>query len=148
MPKPLSMDLRERVVAVYEAGKGTMEHVAAMFNIGVATLVRLLALKRKTGSLKWKPPGGGTPRRLTEWDLETLKTLVMEKPDATLAELAEGLEKRIQKGVSVKIVFDALRRIKYTRKKKQHTPSNKRHKEFKTCEPSIGKPSKSLKRRS
>ncbi len=117
MPKALSMDLRKRVVAAYETGKGTQEEVARQFSIGVATLVRLVSLKRKPGKLEPKPHAGGQKPRLTEADLDELKDVVKEKPDLTRAEFAEALEERIPKKVSVDIIQRALKLIDYTYKK-------------------------------
>jgi len=117
MPKPLSQDLRARVVAAYEGGRETLEVVALMFQIGVATVVRLLSLKRKTGSLDPKPHGGGQRPKLSGSDLELLKALVKDRPDATQAELAEALEHKVHKGVHARMVSRALERIGYSRKK-------------------------------
>jgi len=117
MPAPLSLDLRSRVVDAYESGKDSLAVVAVAFRIGVATLVRLLALKRTTGSLEPRPHRGGQRSKLSEGDLGALRVLVREEPDATLEELAEALEKQVHKGVHPMMVSRALERIGYSRKK-------------------------------
>lgn len=124
MPKALSLDLRSRVVAAYESGKETLLTVATLYQIGAATLVRLLALKRRTGSIEARPHGGGHPGKLSESDLELLKVLVKETQDSTLLELAEALDKRIHKGVNAQDVCRALKRLGISRKK-HRTPSSK-----------------------
>jgi transposase len=137
MPKPLSMDLRKRVVAAYEASQATLEEVARRYSIGVATLVRLMALKRNKGTLEPKPHGGGQKPRLAESDVDVLKELVNERPDWTRAEYAKALEERIQKHVSVDIIDRAFKGIDYTYKKKRRTPLNKNRNVFSSSEPSI-----------
>ncbi|MBP9743567.1 MAG: hypothetical protein KBD37_09435 [Burkholderiales bacterium] len=54
------MDLRKKVVEAYESGLGTIEQVAKIFNIGVATLQNYISQKKSTGSLEPKPKTGGS----------------------------------------------------------------------------------------
>jgi len=117
MPKALSMDLRKRVVAYYESGTESMEYVSGLFHIGIATLDRLMSRKRKTGSIEPKPHAGGNPPKLSGEDLKQLKGLVHEKPDATLAELAETLSVRLHKEIHLKCIERVLNQLKITRKK-------------------------------
>lgn len=44
VPAPLSMDLRERIVKAVLEGKESQSEVAKRFDVGVATVVRLMAL--------------------------------------------------------------------------------------------------------
>ncbi len=117
MPSPLSLDLRERIVAAYESRIGTMEYVAKLFSVGVATIHRLMAKKRKENSLAPKPHGGGNPARLSENDLNQLKELMEQQPDYTLEDLTEALSARLNKTLNVSLVFRGLQKIEYTRKK-------------------------------
>ena len=41
MPPPLSMDLRNRIIAAYEAGEGSLRGFAKRFDVGPATTNRL-----------------------------------------------------------------------------------------------------------
>lgn len=45
-----SLDLRERVVASYEKGTGTIAEIAARFSVGETFLKKMLRQKRETGS--------------------------------------------------------------------------------------------------
>jgi transposase len=111
------MDLRKRAVACYESGAATIASVAAQFQMGVATLGRLLALKRKTGSLEPKPHRGGQPPKLTESDRELLKALVKEQPDLTLSAYSEALEQLIHKRIPIQVTSRALMQMGYSTKK-------------------------------
>ena len=65
-----SLDLRERVVAAFDAM--TDEQVAEVFQVGETTVHRWKRLKRETGSLVPPPPRGeairrGWPPTSTSW---------------------------------------------------------------------------------
>jgi transposase len=65
MPKPYSVDLRERAVAAYEAGRLQTE-VVQLFKISLATLRRWLAQRRAGQSLApktYRPGPRGAPSR-------------------------------------------------------------------------------------
>lgn len=118
MPKALSVDLRERVVAAYERNLGTMDYIAKIFMVGVATIHRLISKKRKGKSLASKPHGGGKSPTLSKSDLELLKEMIDQKHDYTLKELAEELSKRINKKLGVSHIARGLKKIGYSWKKK------------------------------
>ncbi|MFY0574966.1 transposase [Cystobacter fuscus] len=73
MPRPYSVDLRERAVAAYRRGGRTMEEVAAEFSVSAKTLSHWLKLEDETGSLEPRPRGGGNFSALQGEVLETLK---------------------------------------------------------------------------
>src|SRR5256885_179805 len=82
MTKPYSLDLRERVVASVSEGR-SRRAVAAVFKLGVATVVRWSQRARATGSAAAKPMGG-RKRYLLEGEREWLLGRLAEKPDLTL----------------------------------------------------------------
>ena len=57
--KAYSTDLRQRVVAAYDAREGTQEQVAARFAVSVSWVRKLLRQRRDTGSIEPRPHGGG-----------------------------------------------------------------------------------------
>lgn len=86
---PYSMDLRERVARAWDA-TGDADEVAATFGVSRAWVHRLVQRRRETGSL--------APRKQTKCRLrvlagqeERLAALITARPEATLAELREGL---------------------------------------------------------
>lgn len=116
MPGALSVDLRARVVAAWEAGEVTQQQVADRFGVGVASVKRWVRLKRETGSLAAKKGPGRVPT-LGSPERETLSAIVEEQPDRTREEIADELEARGGPRISVATVGRELRRIGLTRKK-------------------------------
>lgn len=107
------MDLRERVLDAYDRGEGTQEELAQIFRVSSRWIQKLLARRRRTGSIEPRPYGGGRQAVITGEQVEQLRDTVRLKPDATLAELRQAL------GVdgSIMCVFRALKRLDITRKK-------------------------------
>ncbi|MER8672041.1 helix-turn-helix domain-containing protein [Mesorhizobium sp. M1156] len=89
MPKPYSLDLRERVVRFVEAGH-SRRAAAAHFGVSVSFVVILMRNYRKTESLAPKASGG---RRHSKLDPHRAFLLgrVAERDDITMPELAAEL---------------------------------------------------------
>ena len=118
MPAPLSLDLRQRIITAYDADTGaTMEQVAARFDVGVATVNRLLRRRRETGSIHPSPRRGHPPRRIDTDGEQLLRSLVEEQPDLYVHELAELFTQRTGISVSQPTVSRSLKRMVITRKK-------------------------------
>jgi transposase len=120
MPKPISVEVRERVVAAHREGKGTYEELADLFGVGTASVNRWLRLERETGSLVPKPPPGREPK-LDEKGRAVLRELVEQDSDATLAELGKQIRERLGVKLVPSAVFKVLAKMGITRKKKTST---------------------------
>jgi transposase len=121
--KPLSKDLRERIVAAVDHHEGSRRAIARRFRVDVSCITRLLQLRRQTGSLEPRPHGGGKPPTLDHDGLQRLRGLVQERPDATLEELRQHLNL----SGSIMIVWRGLEKLDITRKKKtQHADERDR----------------------
>jgi transposase len=83
---PYSQDLRQRIVDTIQRGDGTIRQVAERFLVSLSFVTRLLQLYRSTGSVEPRPHGGGNPAVLTPEDLQRLRELIGQRPDATLEE--------------------------------------------------------------
>ena len=116
MSGPLSVDLRERVVSAWERGEGTQAEVAKRFGVGVASVVRWVALKRQTESLEPRPKPG-RPRKLDIEHRAKLLELVKRRPDSTLAELSESLEAAGGPPTCISTISRELERAGWTCKK-------------------------------
>lgn len=112
--KPLSNDLRERILQAVDCRVGTRRQLAVRFGVNVSTITRLLQLRRQTGSIDPRPHGGGSAPTLDQGGLERLRGLVQETPDATL----DALRRDLGVGGSIMIVWRGLRKLDITRKKK------------------------------
>ena len=89
MPKPLSNDLRERVVAFVEAGH-SRRAAAARFDVSPSFVINLMSLYRETGCVEPRLRGG--PRRVK---LDPHRAFILSKiedqADITMPELVEEL---------------------------------------------------------
>ena len=88
MTKSYSLDLRQRVARLVEAGHSC--HAARYFDVSVAFVVRLMAVYRTTGSLAAKPEGGWRYSKLDP-HREFLIGRMTEKNDLTMPQLASEL---------------------------------------------------------
>ena len=110
------VELRIRVVAAYESGSGSYPEVAALFEVGEASVKRWVRLKRRVGDVAPSPKGGGTPSTITLAEIETALAKVR---DATAGELTVELNRRRARRhrVHVSSTKRALRRHGYVVKK-------------------------------
>jgi transposase len=88
---PYSQDLRQRVLETVRRGEGSLRQIAERFLVSASFVTRLLQLHRTTGSLRPRPHGGGHPAVLGPEDLERLRELIRQQPDATLEECRQRL---------------------------------------------------------
>ena len=116
--KAYSQDLRERVIAAYDAGGITMREVAARFSVSCTWVNELVQRQRKTGSVAAKPYGGGAEAKLTSEHYPILEEIIKAQNDATLAEISERLADKTEIKVSQSTICRALQKMKLTRKKK------------------------------
>src|SRR5271168_2035756 len=89
MPKPYSLDLRERVVGFVEAGH-SRRAAAAHFKVSVSFVVNLMKAARTRGSFAPRPLGGRRHAKL-EPHRAFLVAQVTERADITMPELAAEL---------------------------------------------------------
>ena len=113
MPKPYSLDLRERVVNDRDAGLSCKD-VAKKYSVSPSWINHLLMQRRETGSIapqKYKP---GPKLKLAPYEKE-VRQLVADHPDATLEELHAMLPNK--DNVTSVTLHNFLRRLKITWKK-------------------------------
>ena len=109
-----SQDLRQRVIDCLDRKEGSLRQIAQRFVVSLSFVVRLLQLHRRTGSLDPKPSAGGRPAALGPDDLERLKELVRQQPDATLKELRQ----RLGASCSLTAIWRALEKLRLSLQKK------------------------------
>jgi transposase len=112
--KPLSNDLRRRILEAVDNHECSRRKLAARFSVNVSTITRLLQLRRQTGSSEPRPHGGGVAPTLDRGGLERLRKLVEQTPDATL----EALRQEMGISGSVMIICRALQKLGLPLKKK------------------------------
>src|SRR3954467_1331421 len=111
---PYSQDLRQRVLDTVQRGEGSLRQIARRFLVSVSFVTRLLKQYRGTSSLQPKSHGGGHPPALGPEDLERLREVIRQQPDATLEECRQ----RLGASCSTMTISRALRRLGLPRKKK------------------------------
>jgi transposase len=108
-----SQDLRDRIMAARDRGLPTSQ-VAELFGVSRAWVRRVMQRRREHGETAPRPRGGVT---VVKVDLQRLRQLVGEQPDATVPEL----HRRLGIDCSVSAVDMALRRMGLTYKKSRST---------------------------
>lgn len=88
----LSLDLRERILAAYDARKGTREEVGRRFRVSTAMVKKLLLQRRRTGDIRPRHYRSGRKPLILQSHRERLGALIAQRPDITLAELREALQ--------------------------------------------------------
>lgn len=118
MPAPLSVDLRQRIMAAYAAKEGSQRQLAERFKVSLSFIRDLMRHYRETGSVQPKPHGGGGVAKLGKGELLIVEALVTAQPDALLKELCERLAQQTGVEVSVSTMQQAVSKLKLSVKKK------------------------------
>jgi transposase len=118
MPAPLSSDLRSRIIAAWLNKEGTWVELAERFDVGPASVNRLIARVRRTGSIEPTKQKYGSDPKLSEEHLAEIKKMLEGRPDITFPELQLEIVEKLGVEVSVATVGRAVReRLGWTRKK-------------------------------
>jgi transposase len=91
MAGPLSLDLRERLVAAVEAGM-SRRSAAERFGVSPSSAIRWIAAWRKTGSVAAKSQGGDRRSHRIEALRASIFAAIEAQPDITLGEMAALLQ--------------------------------------------------------
>lgn len=87
MPKPCSLELRERVVNVVESGASRRE-AAEWFDVSPSLAIKWMQRRQATGSIAPKPSGGSISP--LEAQAAFLFALIARQPDLTLDEIVDA----------------------------------------------------------
>jgi transposase len=118
MAKPLSEDLRIRVVRTVEGGM-SRRAAAERFGISVSSAIRFVKEWRESGATKAKRIGGDQRSQRIEEHHEVIMNAIEAKPDITLVEIAEMLESEHGASFAPSSVWRFLDRHGVTFKKKR-----------------------------
>jgi transposase len=122
MARPLSIDLRERLVAAIEGGS-SRRAAAQRFGVSESCAIKLMQRWQQTGSLAPGQMGGHKDYALASHG-ERVQALVKAQADMTIDELHARLR---GDGIAVgrSAVGRFLQSLGLTRKKRQSTPASK-----------------------
>lgn len=112
---PYSMDLRERVLALYDEGLKTGK-VAKQLKVSPAWARRIKQWRNEGKSIAARPVGGSKPK-LDDTARRELARFVDEQPDATLEELRARLGTELHLAISIGALWETLRVMKLSLKK-------------------------------
>ena len=119
--KTISLDLRERILATYDAHDDTRETVARRFRVSLGFVKKLLQQRRRLGDVRAQHHRSGCKPRLVASHRQQLRTLLDKKPDLTLKELraATGLD------CTLPAIHYVLVKLGLTYKKRRSAPANR-----------------------
>ena len=113
--RPLSQDLRQRIIAARERGEGTGE-VCKRFGVSRKSVERFWSEHCRTGQCLPKQIGGYRRSRLAKHD-RLLRGWIETKPDLTLAELQQKCQTQLQVSIGLTALWHRLRHLGLSFKK-------------------------------
>jgi len=120
--KPISTDLRKRIVDVYEEGQVSYAKVAERFRISEGSVKNFVKQWRATGRLDPKPATNGKIFLIDATGEDVLRGLIQGKTDMSQMELREQFAEKTGCMVSQPTICRTLHRLKVTRKKSRNAP--------------------------
>ncbi len=121
--KAFSMDLRERVLAMCDAGRTTRE-IARVFAVSEAWIRRLKQRRREDGVVAARPAGGRRHGHFDSARLQQLAAWLRQHPDATLEWLLGRVDRDMGLRCSVMAVCRAVKKLGWSLKKRRFEPTS------------------------
>jgi transposase len=119
--KPLSQDLRERIVAAYEAGGASLAAVGRRFAVSGKVVGKLVRQKRELGTLASQVHRRGRKPAVSGEKRDELRAHLEQYPDATVLERREALGLKC----SEKTLWQTLRKMGWRFKKSRRGPASR-----------------------
>ena len=124
--KAYSMDLRKRVLAVYDSGKYTLKQVAERFQVTTRWIQQLRQRRKLEGTIAPYPQNQGRKPAFRGKGLEEFNEFVKCHPDATLEEIQGHFSGKVT--CSLVSIHNTLKRLGWRYKKKRYEPVNRAEK--------------------
>jgi len=121
MKRPISLDLRQRILASYDQNEGTREEIALRFRVSLGMVKKLLQQRRQTGDIACRYHRCGRRPRIVSVHRQKLRQLLSQKPDLTL----EELRRATQLDCTVQAIHYVLEKMGLTYKKRHSVPVSK-----------------------
>ena len=122
--KPISNDLRTRIVEVYEEGQLSYAKVAERFRVSEGSVKNFVKQWRETGTIAPKPAANGKTFLIDATGEDVLRGLIEGTTDLSQLELREQLAEETGCLVSQPTISRTLQRLKVTRKKSRDAPKS------------------------
>ena len=124
--KPLSIDLRNRIVQAYETSDSSKQQIADRFAVSLAVVKKLISQWKKLGTIEPQYQTVGRKPAFSHEQLQELDALVEQRCDLTLAEIQQHFKGRVN--CSHQAVANALERLGWGYKKNQYMRLSKAEK--------------------
>lgn len=115
--QPYSVDFRKKIIEVYEQEETSIRKLAQRFKVAKSLVQKLIKQYRETGELSPRKSGGSPPKKLDSEQLIILIEIIESNNDATLEELCELLEEKIEVKVSRATMGRITTKLNYSVKK-------------------------------
>lgn len=86
----IHLEVRKKIVQARLSGK-TIAEICQLYDVKATAVSRLLRMERETGSIVPRTYMRGRKPALSKEDLARMRTLLLEKPTITLAEIKETM---------------------------------------------------------
>ncbi len=123
--KAYSLDLRQKIVNLYEQGNISQRQLAKQFDVALSFVQKMIRQKLELGHVEPKIRLNQTQTKLNQEQLMVLEQLVTDNNDATLVELREMLFEKTQVMIGRSTVDRMLTKLNIT-VKKNRTSDRKR----------------------
>ena len=115
--KPYPIEFRQKIITVYEKESISIRSLAQRFCVAKSFIQKLLKQYKETGDIHPQPQGGSPEPKLKEEQLIDLVEIIETNNDATLEELCELLEEKVQVRVSRATMGRIIQKLNYSVKK-------------------------------
>jgi|NGEPerStandDraft_6_1074524.scaffolds.fasta_scaffold364963_1 transposase len=126
MPQVFSNDLRCRILQAYERGEGSQRRLAERFGVGWEYVRKIRKQQLRTGQMeRVRQSRYGPVSRVTMEVQQRLRAELRARPDLTLLELRQRVQKEIGIQMSKSLLWLWLQRMGLRLKKSRSTRKNK-----------------------
>ena len=136
--KPYSIEFRQKIIEVHEKENLSRRKLAQRFCVSTNFVQKLLKQYLDTGNIYPQPQGGSPEPKLKQEQLIDLIEIIETHNDATLEELCDLLDEKLQIRVSRATMGRITQKLNYSVKKKLSTPQKKKVIKFRKSELSFG----------
>lgn len=116
--KTLSLDLRERILAAFDAKEGTRVDIAIRFRVSLGMVKKLIAQRKRGDGIGPLRHRCGRKATIQSHHRDQLRALLAERPDMTLEEMREAL----QLDCTIQAIHYVLAAMGLTYKKRRSEP--------------------------
>ena len=125
MGKAYSDDLRRKLLEAYDRGDGSLRQLAQRFGVSAPYAWKISSQRRRSGQIERAEQRHGPRSRISPQVQASLRSLLRQQPDLTLAELQPRLQEREKVAVSSQHLWRVLQKMGLRLKKSHSTRKSK-----------------------